>query len=622
MDILNGVNSPADLKRLGSAELAGLAGEIREFMIRSIAETGGHLASNLGVVELCLALHYVFDAPVDKIVWDVGHQCYVHKILTGRRGDFGTLRKRGGISGFPRPTESEFDAFSTGHASTAISAALGMACARDLAGDKYSVIAVTGDGSMTGGMSYEALNHAGQQGRNVICILNDNGMSISDSVGALSRYLSGIRTKATYLRAKQGLKGFLEKSHVGRGLSAFIQRMKDRLKKMLVGGGLFQHLGFNYVGPLDGHDIETLVRVLGRVRRMDGPILVHVHTIKGKGYPSAEKAPGEFHGVEPFDVNTGKCPKPNSTFYSDVFGQALCDIAAKNDKVLAVTAAMRAGTGLVEFSQKYPERFFDVGIAEGHAVTFAAGLSIRGFVPVFAVYSTFLQRGYDQILHDVCLQNLHVILAVDRAGIVGADGDTHQGLFDLSYLLHIPNMRVLCPANGAELVQMLNFAVNNPGPYAIRYPRCKVVDVEFIGEANKGVLLRQGSGETIKPSLAVVALGSMVEHAKEACVMLERTGLWPALYSARSAKPIDMDMLRVLSKFKYIVVVEENVKSGGFGENLLAELTAEGYGWPPITHVLAFPDEFVPHGRRDELLAEYGMDAAGICEIVTQYLQD
>ena len=612
------------MKKLDAVRLPDLAEEIREFMIGSLAETGGHLASNLGVVELTIALHYVFDTPKDKIIWDVGHQSYIHKLLTGRREGFAALRKLNGLSGFPKPTESDHDVFATGHASTAISAALGMAAARDLAGEDYSVIAVAGDGSMTGGMSYEGLNHAGQQNRNFICILNDNGMSISPSVGGLSRYLSGLRTKSSYIKAKKGLKGFLERSKPGRAASAFIQKTKDGLKKMLVGGGLFQHLGFNYVGPLDGHDIGALIRVLNSVQRMEGPILVHVHTTKGKGYTSAENAPDEFHGVSAFDVKTGRCEDPAGMIYSDVFGLALCDLAKKNDKITAITAAMREGTGLLEFSRQFPSRFFDVGIAESHGATFAAGLAAQGFIPVFAVYSSFLQRGYDQILHDICLQNLHVILAVDRAGIVGADGETHQGLFDLSYLLHMPNMRVLCPKDGRELEEMLSFAAANPGPWAIRYPREKAhFDKGSLqGKPDKSERILSGGGETFAPYLAVVALGAMVNPALEACKMLEQEGCWPALYNTRSAKPIDRALLQELLGFKYIVSIEDNVRAGGFGESLLAHITDLDFGTHPQMKIFAFPDEFIPQGQRDQLMANYRMDAQGIFAGIQGFLQN
>ncbi|MCL2702918.1 MAG: 1-deoxy-D-xylulose-5-phosphate synthase [Defluviitaleaceae bacterium] len=614
--ILDKINNPADLKDLSMKELVLLAGEVRGFLIESVAGTGGHLASNLGVVELTIALHYVFDTPEDKIVWDVGHQCYVHKLLTGRRGRFGSLRMLDGLSGFPKTRESEYDAFDTGHSSTALSAALGIAAARDIAGDKFNVIAVAGDGSMTGGVAYEALNHAGQrQDRNIICILNDNGMSISASVGALSGYLSGLRTKSSYLRVKKELRGFLEKiPRAGKHIDTFLLKSKVALKRMLVGGGIFHNLGFNYIGPLDGHDLHMLIRVLSRVRRMEGPILVHVHTVKGKGYKNAERAPYAYHGVGAFDVHTGQANSSGGNTYSDIFGQILCEMAEKNDKLTAITAAMPDGTGLWDFSKLYPNRSFDVGIAEGHAVTFAAGLAKQGLIPVFAVYSTFLQRGYDQILHDVCLQNLHVILAIDRAGIVGQDGETHQGLFDLSYLLHMPNMRVLCPKDGKELAGMLELAVNAPGPWAIRYPRgCPpgfngITSETDIGKAE---LLLQGNG-TVKPDIAVISLGAMAEHALNACKMLEREGIHPALYNARSAKPIDPEMLQALTGYKYIVTAEDNVRSGGFGENLLSRLVELTGGNPPAIRIIAFPDSFIPQGERGEIFSIYGMDGKGI----------
>jgi 1-deoxy-D-xylulose-5-phosphate synthase len=616
--LLERINGPEDLKGLNITQLQALAGEIRDFLVRSISETGGHLASNLGVVELTIALLQIFDLTKDKIIWDVGHQSYIHKLLTGRRDAFPTLRQQGGLSGFPKNAESVYDAFDTGHASTAVSAALGIAAARDINNEGFSVIAVVGDGSMTGGLAYEALNNAGQLGSNLIVILNDNGMSISKSVGALSGYLSNLRTKPVYLKAKKGVKGILSKvPGIGRPISGFLDNSKKWLKKMLVGGGLFQNLGFNYIGPLDGHDLPGLIRVLGRVREMEGPILLHVRTIKGKGYALAETAPDNFHGVSAFNINTGLVePGNHKRGFSDVFGEALTNLAEANEKLVAVTAAMPHGIGLMPFSKAFPKRFFDVGIAESHAVTFCAGLAKQGLVPVFAVYSTFLQRGYDQLIHDVCLQNLHVVLAIDRAGVVGQDGETHQGLFDISYLTHMPNMRVLCPRNGRELEEMLKLAVTDTsGPIAIRYPKD---DPDALGglthspvEIGKAERLLTGA-----TGVAVAALGVMANPAYEACTRLNSEGYGVTLYSVRSAKPIDRDMIKALSRSKSVVTVEDNAIRGGFGERVIFEMGLLGMNNPPSVRAMGFPDAFIPHGRRGEIMTEHGLDAEGIYRAV------
>lgn len=624
--ILNKIDDPADIKELSEQELQALAQEIRHFLIYSIAETGGHLASNLGVVELTIALHRVFNAPEDKIVWDVGHQGYVHKMLTGRLSRFGTLRKLDGLSGFPKSAESPYDAFDTGHASTAVSAALGIAAARDLSDADYRVVAVVGDGSMTGGMTYEALNNAGQLGSNLIIILNDNGMSISESVGGLSRYLSGIRTKRSYIRAKEGVKDFFGRlPFVGKPINNALFAVKNALKDMLVKGGIFQDLGFNYIGPLNGHDLPKLIKVLSRVYVMDGPILLHVHTTKGKGYGKAESAPDNFHGVGSFNVNTGIANTDKSKItYSDVFGYGLMGLAMENKRVCAVTAAMPEGTGLSAFQKAFPDRFFDVGIAEGHAVTFAAGLAKAGMIPVVAVYSTFLQRGYDQLIHDVCLQNLHVVFAIDRAGVVGPDGETHQGLFDLSYLLHMPNMRVLCPKDRQELEHMLAFAVTASGPVAVRYPRSRVTPVfENLNEANANAAVDKA--ETIisgDGTVAIVTIGAMAEHGYAACKKLAEDGFYPALINARSAKPIDPALLAALAGYRHVFTAEDNVYAGGFGERLLSELNFSrkpDCGHPAV-HLLAFPDAFIAHGQRGELLKLHGLDGCGIYKSVKAVL--
>ena len=605
-------------------ELKTLCKELRHFLIHSVAETGGHLSSNLGVIELTVALHYVFDTPTDKIVYDVGHQCYAHKLLTGRRGLFSTLRKAGGLSGFPKSAESEYDTFDAGHASTAISAALGLACARDLANDRHSVVAVVGDGALTGGMAYEALNHAGQnQDRNFICILNDNGMSIAASVGALSGHLSSVRTKSSYIRAKKGFKSFLGKIPlIGRGLESGITKVKIAVKRLLVGGGIFTGLGFNYIGPLNGHDLPSLIRVLSRIRKMRGPILLHVQTVKGKGYENAENAPAVYHGVGSFDVEKGtEADTGASSDFSDITGRTICTLAAKNEKIVAITAAMPDGTGLAEFSKIYPTRFFDVGIAEAHAVTFAAGMSKQGYIPIFAVYSTFLQRGYDQVIHDVCLTNSHVIFAVDRAGVVGPDGETHQGMFDLPFLLHIPNITIACPRDGQELTEMLALAVNTPGPWAVRYPKAHTTDTTYADgnmnpvELGKAECMIPGN-IMFSPDIAVVALGTMSQTAHAACKMLEADGMHPVLYNARFAKPIDAEMLVDLTKFKYVFTIEDAAIAGGFGQAVLATLSSLTPAAIPTIINLGLPDKFIPQGTRAEILAQYQLDTRGIYDII------
>ena len=610
MKYIDKVHSPADLKGMSVRALAAYADEARRFLVRSVAKTGGHLSSNLGVADLTVALHFCFHQPEDQIVWDVGHQAYVHKLITGRAAQFKTLRQFGGLSGFPKLSESEYDSFGTGHSSTSVSAAYGLAVARDLRGEQHNVVAVIGDGALTGGLAYEAMNNAGRSGRNLVVVLNDNQMSISENVGALSRHLNEIRTAPEYLGAKRGVNRLLDKVPVvGNKVGRFIERAKDGLKYMLVPGVLFEEMGFTYIGPVDGHNMAQLVSVFRKVARMKGPVLVHVYTKKGKGYENAEACPEAFHGVEAFDVKTGESlHKQSGESFGHVLGDTLADIARVDKRVVAVTAAMPVGTGLCAFQKLFPDRFFDVGIAEAHAVTFAAGLAKAGMVPVFAVYSTFLQRAYDQVLHDVCTQNLPVVFAIDRAGVVGADGETHQGLFDLSYLSHMPNMTVMAPKDGAELAMMLRFAVQLGAPVAIRYPKGQpelsaAEPAEIV--LGRAEVLRQGAG------VGIVFVGSMADVAARLVERLAAEGYDPMLINARFVKPMDADMVRRLAGCTHVFALEENVETGGFGMQLRTALAKEN------NHVrlscFAFPDAFVPQGTREELLRLHGLDAESVC---------
>jgi len=607
---LNNIQSPRDLKKLQAKDLISLCGDIRAFLINTISNTGGHLASNLGVVELTVALHSVYNAPVDKIIWDVGHQAYAHKILTGRARQFKELRRYNGLSGYPKSQESPCDAFDTGHASTSISAALGYCMARDLQQAKYHVIAVIGDGSMTGGLSYEAINNAGRSNSNLLVILNDNQMSISRNVGALSRYLNEFRTAPAYIGAKADVSRVLDRMPVvGKRLKRFIERTKGGIKYLLAPGGIFEELGFTYIGPVDGHNLNDLISVLQKVKKMDGPVLLHVYTVKGKGYDKAEVSPESFHGVDSFRVETGEpiIAKRRDT-YTDAFGKTIVELAQKHPQIAAVTAAMPSGVGLDLFAEKFPSQLFDVGIAEEHAVTFAAGLAKGGIVPFVAIYSTFLQRAYDQILHDVCMQNLHVIFAVDRAGIVGADGETHQGLFDINYLW-LPNMTILAPSNEWELINMFKFAFFRAGPVAIRYPKSSVPHVLM----NRTEPIKYGKSDVINvgEGFAVLAVGSMMEQAYRVYEKLKTLGHNPGLINARFIKPVDMNMARELSRYRNVFVLEEHVLSGGFGARLLSALNEENINTRHIRR-FALPDKFIEQGSRSEILKQYGLDAASI----------
>lgn len=610
-----------DIKGLNREELTTLAEEIRGFLIEKVSKTGGHLASNLGVVELTMALHLVFSLPEDKIIWDVGHQSYTHKLLTGRKDGFDALRSFGGMSGFPKRKESPCDAFDTGHSSTSISAGLGLVEARDIKGEEYSVISVIGDGSLTGGMAYEALNNASHLKKNFIVVLNDNHMSISENVGGMSKYLSHLRTASIYTGLKKGVTDVLEKVPVvGNSMIEQIRKTKSSIKQLVVPGMLFEDMGLTYLGPVPGHNISMLCKVLKEAKKVEGPVLVHVMTEKGKGYEPAETAPDKFHGIGPFDVASGEVSaKKKEDTYTDVFGKVICAEAAKSPDIVAITAAMADGTGLTKFSRRFPERFFDVGIAEGHGVTFAAGLAAGGMKPVFAVYSSFLQRGYDQIIHDVALQNLPVVFAVDRAGLVGSDGETHQGIFDLSYLSAIPGMTVMSPKNKWEMADMVRFAVSCHGPAALRYPR----GTAYTGYSEYRSPIEYGKAEWIykEKKLAVLSVGHMFEEAVKVWENLKKQKLDCSLINARFIKPVDEEMIEELSReHSLIVTIEENVKTGGFGEHVLECVHRKHL--PVKVLILALPDMYVEHGNVGVLRMENGIDSEGMTEKILEELKE
>ncbi|NLC71037.1 MAG: 1-deoxy-D-xylulose-5-phosphate synthase [Desulfuromonadaceae bacterium] len=621
--ILDTIRTPQDIKGLTMGELSSLAEEIRTFMVDTVAQTGGHLASSLGVVELTLALHRVFDTPGDKIVWDVGHQTYAHKIITGRKERFPTLRQHGGLSGFPKRSESVYDCFDVGHSSTSISAALGMAVARDKLGGAEKIIAVIGDGSLTAGVALEGLNQAGHLGRNLIVVLNDNEMSISPNVGALSSFLSRKLTSDFFVRLRKEAEGFLQGVPMfGKDLLALARRAEDSLKGFLTPGMLFEAWGFNYVGPLDGHDLEELITTLGNVSRLSGPVLVHVATKKGKGYLPAEKKPSLFHGVGNFDRETGEVheSKGGAGTYTAVFGKTLIEMAEKDDRIVAITAAMTDGTGLTGFRERFPDRFFDVGIAEQHAVTFAAGLACQGRKPVVAIYSTFLQRAYDNILHDVCLQNLPVVFALDRGGLVGSDGPTHHGVFDLSFLRHMPNMTIMAPRNEQELRRAMVTALGHDGPFAFRYPRGKGTGVSMTDPANPFEI---GQGEKLTDGAdgSILAIGSMVSPALEAAQLLKKEGISLAVIDLRFAKPLDSSLiLDEAGGNKPIITVEENVLCGGVGSAVLELMAAHGFSRPTLC--LGLGDAFIEQGTQAELRSGCRLDAPGIADSVKKWLKD
>ncbi len=609
--VLDKIQKENDIKKLTRRELELLRKEIRDFLIDSISVTGGHLASNLGVVELTMALHLRFNLPEDKIIWDVGHQSYTHKILTGRRDGFESLRQYGGMSGFPKANESDCDCFNTGHSSTSISAGLGLAMAREIIGENYHVVSVIGDGALTGGLAYEALNNASSIKSNFIIVLNDNNMSISENVGGMSTYLSKFRTADAYRDLKLNVMNSLNHIPVyGEKMVKKIRNTKSSIKQLFIPGMFFEEMGIIYLGPVDGSNIDELCKVFDEAKRVDGPVLVHVITKKGDGYLPAERYPSRFHGAEPFDVETGlplkKREKPN---YTDVFSSVMKKAAERDDKIVAITAAMDEGTGLKRFKKNFPDRFFDVGIAEEHAVTFAAGLAKAGLVPVFAVYSSFLQRAYDQILHDVCIQNLHVIFAIDRAGLVGSDGETHQGIFDISYLSTIPNMTVLAPKNKWELSDMMKFAFEYDGPIAVRYPRGEAYD----GLKEHRAKIELGKSETLQQGIKIVilALGSMVKVAEQVCALLEENGEKPTLINARFAMPFDRNAIDELQReHTLLVTMEENVLSGGFGEHVTEYVHSNDIQLKVIN--IAIPDIYVEHGNVDVLYETLKLDAKSV----------
>ena len=609
LDMIKGAN---DIKNIDSADYQELAQEIRDFLIEKISRSGGHLGSNLGAVELTMALHLFLDLPQDKLIWDVGHQSYTHKLLTGRREGFENLRRQGGLSGFPKRKESECDCFDTGHSSTSISAGLGLVKARDIQGGTNTVVSVIGDGSLTGGMAYEALNNAAKLETNFIIVLNDNNMSISENVGGMSKYLNNIRTANAYLDIKEGVYNTLKDIPIGDRVVEGIRKAKSSFKHLVVPGMFFEDMGITYLGPVDGHNIPAMLKVLQEAKRTRNAVLVHVITQKGKGFAPAERHPARFHGAEPFDIETGLPTKPRTVAsYTDIFSTVMTKLGARDEKVVAITAAMPDGTGLKRFRNMYPERFFDVGIAEEHAVTFAAGLSAGGLKPVVAIYSSFLQRAYDQILHDVCIQNLPVVFAIDRAGLVGSDGETHQGIFDLSYLSSIPNMHIMAPKNKWELSDMVKFAIAFDGPVAIRYPR---------GEAYGGLKeyrspIEMGKGELLyaEGEICLMAVGSMVKTAQEVKERLNQEGHKCSVINARFVKPIDLRAVKwACENHRLVVSMEENVASGGYGEKVrkaMNEMDMKA-GFLQI----AIPDAYVEHGNVEQLKQEIGIDAGTIVE--------
>lgn len=614
MNILDGINGVDDLKKLSNQDLEKLAGEIRHFLIEVVAKNGGHLAPSLGVIEITLALHQVYNSPSDKIIWDVGHQSYAHKIITGRKNIFSTLRCYKGLSGFPKRTESEHDCFNTGHSSTSISAAIGMAIARDRKEENYNVIAVIGDGALSGGMAFEALNHAGALKTDLTVILNDNKMSIAANVGAMAGYLSRMRTDPRYEKGKDEIENLLSKiPKLGSKVLRTAERLKDSLKYLVVPGMFFEEMGFTYLGPIDGHNITAIKSVLTNAQMLKGPVFIHMITQKGRGYLPAEKNPDQFHGVGPFDIQSGKSIKPNGPpTFTEVFGNTLVSLAKEHEEIVAITAAMPGGTGLNSFAQEFPARFFDVGIAEQHGVTFAAGLASQGFHPVVAIYSTFLQRAYDQILHDVCLQKLPVIFAVDRAGLVGEDGETHQGVFDISFLRHIPNLVIMAPKDERELQNMLKTAINIPGPCAIRYPRGTGIGVSLQNDLEK-IPIGQSELTRDGKDMVIIAVGPMVYLALETARLLESYKIDAAVINARFIKPLDADLiLECALNTGRVVTLEEHVLPGGFGSACLELFNR--YGSRIEVETIALPDSFIEQGSADFLRQQYGLTSSGVAE--------
>lgn len=621
--ILNKINEPNDIKKVSPSDYSALASEIREFLISNISVTGGHLASNLGVVELTMALHLSLNLPKDKLVWDVGHQAYTHKILTGRKEGFRKLRTYEGLSGFPKRVESDCDAFDTGHSSTSISAALGLAKARDLQKENYNVFAVIGDGALSGGMAFEALNNAARLKSNMVIILNDNNMSINENVGGMATYLGKVRTSLKYTGFKDGIEQALSSLPKGKAVIDRLRRSKDSIKRLFIPGMLFEDMGLTYIGPIDGHNIEQLLSAISSAKQMKEAVIIHVITKKGKGYKLAEKNPAKYHGIDPFVIETGEVKKnstKNAVSYTEKFAKTLVSLAEKDEKIVAITAAMPSGTGLIQFSKKYPKRFFDVGIAEEHAVTFAAGLAVGGMKPVVAIYSTFLQRAYDQMLHDVCINSLPVVFAVDRAGIVGSDGETHQGIFDISYLLTMPNLTVMAPKNGPELEDMLTFALNHKGPVAIRYPRGKV----YTGLGDFQTPIEYGKSELIyrEKDILLLAYGNMVQVANNVRKLLKEQGFSASLVNVRFVAPFDEELLmELLQTHKYVVTLEENIDSGGFGQKIAGFLCKNNYNDNRCIRI-SLPDAFIPQGDADLLRKEYGLDEQSVVNKILSEMEE
>lgn len=627
--ILDKINSPADLRALDILSLPKLSNEIRDFLVQHVSKTGGHLAPSLGTVEVTLALHYVYNTPYDKLVWDTGHQAYGHKAVTGRRDRFDTLRQFGGLCGFPKPSESEYDTFAVGHAGTALSAAYGMARARDIKGEQFHVVAVVGDASISNGLSMEAMNNIGhaKDGKktNMVVVLNDNEMSISHNVGAMAAHLNNILTGKTYQQARTKVGAWLERiPKVGRDVLRMTLRAEEALKGLMTPGTMFEEMGFTYYGPIDGHDVATMVEIFRRVREIKGPILLHVITRKGKGYAPAEANPEKFHGIAPFDPETGLLPPANPSAppsYTQVFSDTMVELGDRRSDLVAITAAMADGTGLKAFGAKHPRRYFDVGIAEGHAVCMAAGMAREGIKPVVAIYSTFMQRAYDQIIHDVCMQKLPVVLALDRGGIVGEDGETHTGAFDLSFLRCVPNLVVMAPADESEMRNMIYTAVEYDGPIALRYPRGAGEGVpihkEFhLMKIGKGALLREGK------DVALLAVGRMVGVAQKAADLLEAKGISASVANMRFVKPLDEELLAQLAvKTKAFVTLEENAAEGGFGSAVAEYL--EQKGWNDVSlKIIGLPDEFIEHGKPQTIREKYGLDPAGVTETVATFMEN
>ena len=612
--VLDRIESPQDVKKLSIEDKNILANELRNLILETVSVNGGHLASNLGIVELTIALLSCTDLPTDKIIWDVGHQTYPYKILTDRKDRFKTLRKQDGIAGFPRTSESIYDSFDTGHSSTSISVALGMARARDIKNENNRVIAVIGDGALTGGMAMEALNDAGISKTNIIVILNDNEMSISKNTGGLSRFLSNLRTKKGYRNSNNRIKTAVEKvPYIGNKTVSLAEKTKTMIKNLVIPKMYFENIGFTYLGPVDGHDIESLESIIKRSENITGPVLIHTITIKGKGYAPAEKYPNKYHSTSSFNIETGE-KKKNSIDYSTIMGHKLSQLAKKNNKIVAITAAMEEGTGLKEFAEKYPDRFFDTEIAEQHAITMAAGMAKEGLIPVVPIYSSFLQRAYDQIVHDICMQNLPVVICIDRAGIVGSDGETHQGLLDLSFLNTIPNMNIMAPKNFEELELMLEFATNQKYPVAIRYPRGTESKFKF----KKSKKIEIGKSEVLKEGndLTIVAIGKMVSKAMEVSDRLENEGINVEVINARFSKPLDMKTIeKSFSKTKKLITIEDNNITGGFGQSIKANIINKG-----IIINLGYPDEFIKHGTVEEIEQKYNLDSESIYKIIKKEL--